>query len=276
MKVLRLTVAMLTVTAALYTCATAATVESRVDLDVKVATAHLWRGQILNDEAVIQPSVTITAGEWALNLWGTWDIDETTNSSARQRIDASLEYSWMKDNHILTPGMTAYIYHDAGYGQAENDTVEAFLEYTYLVIRPATQQESEKILLIPSLRINYDFGEIDGFYSSLTLQRSFGLVDDQMDLSLRMDIGMADESYAQAKFSYPATGTSTNGFTPDGAGLTDISITAETPIVLNETWSVTPSIKFMTLLDSDIKDAAEAAGEETEETSLAVTLSAQF
>lgn len=276
MKTFRLTTLVLTVLTVLCSGVTAATVESQVDLDVKVATAHLWRGQILNDKAVIQPSVTVTAGEWALNLWGTWDIDETTNSSARQRIDAGLEYSWMNDNHILTPGLTAYIYHDAGYGQEQDDTVEASLEYTYLVIQPGTQNKPEKLVLVPSLRINYDFGEIDGFYSSLTLQRSFDLVEEQMELSLRLEIGAANENYAQAKFSYPATGTSTNAFTPDGAGFTDITLTAETPIALNETWSVTPSLKFMTLLDSDIKDAAEAAGEETEETALAITVSAQF
>ncbi|MFC1461970.1 hypothetical protein ACFLQU_00050 [Verrucomicrobiota bacterium] len=275
MRTFRLTVVVLTVIAALCTAVTAATVESQVELDVKVATAHLWRGQILNDDSVIQPSLTVTAGDWALNLWGTWDIDATTNSSARQRIDTTIEYSWIRDNHILTPGLTAYVYHDATYAM-EDDTVEASLEYAYLVIKPATRTTPEEILLIPSITLNYDFGEINGLYSSVAFQRSFKLAEDQMTLNLRVDLGAADKKYANAKFSYAATGTSTNDFTPDSAGLIDLTLTASAPVALNERWSLTPSFKFMTLLDSDIKDAADAAGEETEETALSITISAEF
>ena len=255
--------------------ATAATVESEVEVDVKAATAHLWRGQVLNDEAVIQPSLTVRAGDWALNLWGTWDVDETTNSSARQRIDATLEYSFFKDNHILTPGITAYVYHDATYA-SEDDTVEASLEYAYAVMREATKTKPQEVLFIPSLTINYDFGDIDGFYSAISLRRSFELVENQMDLDLRVDLGAADKSYANAKFSYDVTGTSTNAFSPDGSAVIDLTLTASAPIALNEKWTITPSVKFMTLLDSDIEAAAKAAGKESEETALSISVSAVF
>lgn len=246
----------------------ALTLDAELYMDVKVVSAYVWRGEVFNDEAVIQPSVTFVASDWSLNVWGTWDLTDTTNSSARTRMDILLDYAFHRGVHVLKPGIIAYVYHDATYGP-KDDTFEVFLEYAIDV--PG----------LPSLTLNYDFGEIEGFYASLATRYEYELVKDRMDMSLRADVGAADKDYANAKFSFPKDASS-NGdpeefdFRPDQASLIDFTVSAGFPVRLGKHWSITPSVKYMTLLDSDIKDASRDAGYDTEETAFALTLSAGF
>lgn len=242
-------------------------VEADVEFDLKVASAYIWRGEIINDEAVIQPSITFSSEGWGLNIWGTWDLTDVTNSSARTRMDFMLDYTMVSGKHVLTPGIVAYIYHDATY-TPEDDTFEVFMKYALDVV------------LLPSLTVNYDFGEIEGIYASFAVGHGIELVKDRMDFEMRADVGVADKNYAKSKFTYPESSLLDSSieptFVPDDTSLIDLSVRADFPIILGKDMTLTPSIKYMTLLDSDIKDAVAAAGEDTDEVSFSLMLSMLF
>ena len=93
------------------------------DVDVKVTSSYAWRGEVINDEAAFQPSFTLDMAPFSFNLWGTWDMKHTTNSSERARINATIDVTFESDGNLFTPGMVAYVYHDDYLGRAK-DTFE--------------------------------------------------------------------------------------------------------------------------------------------------------
>ena len=242
-------------------------VDVDIRADLKVASSYVWRGEVINDEAVIQPSLTFASADWGFNVWGTWDLTDATNSSARTRMDFMLDYTIVSGKHMLRPGIVAYIFHDATYS-ASDDTFEVLMKYAL------------DVTLLPSLTVNYDFGEIEGIYASLALGHSFELIKDKMDIDLKMDIGVANEDYAKAKFTYPKSSILDSSieptFTPEDTSLIDLTVRAEFPLVFGQTCTFIPGVEYMTLLDSDIKDAAKDSGEDTHDISYSLMLSMTF
>ena len=51
--------------------AATAEVETSVAVDVPVLSAYVWRGQVLNDEAVAQPGLTAGIGGFTVNAWSS-------------------------------------------------------------------------------------------------------------------------------------------------------------------------------------------------------------
>ena len=47
-----------------------------VTLDVPVLSAYVWRGQLLVDDPVLQPSLTASKGGFAINWWGNFNLDD--------------------------------------------------------------------------------------------------------------------------------------------------------------------------------------------------------
>ena len=45
-------------------------------IDLPILSAYVWRGQVLNDEGVVQPSATISKGGFSLNYWQNFALTE--------------------------------------------------------------------------------------------------------------------------------------------------------------------------------------------------------
>lgn len=258
--------------------AQAAVMEVEAEADIRVATAHLWRGQVINDEACFQPSVTVFAGELMFNVWGTWDITDVTNRTAHTRVDVSLDYSYHVGRQLFNPGMIAYLYQDAP-GRESKDTFEAFLGYAL------------DVPLLPALTVYYDFGEIEGFYATASLAHSFELRKDQIDLDLSVCVGAGDEAYNQAVFGNGNGGDS--GAPESGpaaadieASVVDFTATAYLPITVPlseatreagvERLAVVPGVKYMSLIDSNLREAVKSAGGKESEVAGSLALMIRF
>jgi len=243
--------------------ARAVPVEMNFEADLKVTSSYLWRG-IVNEEVCAQPALIIRANEeYSLTTWGTWDLtDDETDSAEHTRMDVILDYAPTKDIHMGNFGVVAYIYRDTSAGRAQ-DTFEVYAGYTLDVVT------------LPSLRAYYDFSEIEGFYGTFSLAHSFELMKSRLWLDVKTSLGAADEAYNEAKFSYPAN-SDEKEFIPEGAGLVDSTTTVSLPIQINEQFMVAPSATYMTLLDSDIRDAADEFDEETDGFAGALTAIAYF
>ena len=53
---------------ALFPATATLALDGRVDLSVQ--SAYIWRGMVLNDEPVFQPSVTVWSGGFSASVWG--------------------------------------------------------------------------------------------------------------------------------------------------------------------------------------------------------------
>ena len=242
----------------------AATLDVDAEVDVTLATAHLWRGRVLSDDIAVQPSLTVTAGNISCNVWGNWDISGAHNSSEQTRVDTTLDYTHVHGCQIMSGGVTAYIYHDNAVDKSQ-DTFEAFLGYTL------------DVPLLPSLTVYHDFGEVDGVYASFGVAHSLELGEDGSALDVVLSVGGADEKYNRFMFSYPAnTATGVEAFVPEDAGLVDLTAKVSLPFMVEDRFQIMPGARYMMLIDSDIKQATKDAGEKADEAAATLSFTAFF
>ena len=76
------------------TAAAVAEIETSVAVDVPVVSAYVWRGQVLNDEAVAQPGLTGGIGGFSVNAWSSMDLTDNQDSSGEfDEMDWTVSYS---------------------------------------------------------------------------------------------------------------------------------------------------------------------------------------
>ena len=226
----------------------AAQVELEGEAEIAVNSAFVWRGEVINDEPVINPYIAFHNAGWKLSAWGSWNLTSVEDGTEDSRVDASLECSGECNRQLFSIGSVAYVYHDDDSG-GKKDTFEAFVGYRV------------DVPTLPSLTVYYDFGEIEGFYATFSLGHSFLLVEDRLALDVGASIGAADEEYAAAVFTIGENAnTGFPGFTPDQTSWVDMNGTVDLAIEIGEQFTLMPGFRYMRVVDSDIKDALEATG----------------
>ena len=98
--------------------------------------------------------------------------------------------------------------------------------------------------LSPSVTWYYDFDQVDGSYVAFGLSHSIELSEESpLALDLGLNIGWGDDDYNAAYWGV------------DDDGFNDLTLSAGLPIELGS-WTLTPSVNYVVLIDSDISDAA--------------------
>lgn len=225
--------------------------EVEVDIQPKVSSAFVWRGQILNDEWCFQPFVVFQGSNFALSAWGNWDLTSVSNATRNTRVDVTLDYSTMVRSQLLSAGLVAYIYRDSP-SVGPDDTFEVYVS------------DAVDVLLLPSLTLYYDFSDIKGFYGTFSLAHSFELVEETLNLDFKVSLGAGDSKHNEATFGYLEDPAAPELFDADQASLTDLSAAVSLPLCPREGLLIIPAIKYMTVLDSDLSDALERADEDTD------------
>ncbi len=236
------------------------------NVDLKVTSAYIWRGVVVNDEPCVQPAVIFSSDTWAFTVNGSWDLTKVEDSAGDTRVDTTLDYGWTSGKHMLRPGVVAYIYQDES-GSRSKDTFEVFTEYALDI--PA----------LPSLTVYYDFGEIGAFYTTLSISHDFNIIKDKFPVELRASVGAAEEKYNNAIFSFPADEEKgIEAFQPDKSSLVDLTLggSVTIPVSKDDNAQLVPGIKYMTLLDSEIKNGVKDAGEKASEIAYSLTYSFYF
>jgi hypothetical protein len=214
-------------------------------LDLPVLSAYVWRGQVLNDEAVLQPSLTVGKGGFAINWWGNLNLTDNVTGDEFEfsEHDIGISYSTVCEitGANLTAGVVNYDFPNQTFVTSEGntslyeDTVEAYIAAAF-----------SDVLLAPALTVYYDFKEADGFYGSLAI--SHGLeISEEASLVLGASIGASDSDWGS--FYYGDV----------DANFTDYSVSATLPYALNDSWTITPGIAYASLLN-DAEDAVDASG----------------
>ncbi len=210
-------------------------VEIAGDASVSYMGKYVWRGQLLNDDPVVQTSVGFQVGKLYLNLWGNMDTTEYNgNSGEFNEVDFTIDYS---------------------------DQITEFLGFSIGAIRydfPNTDFDATTEIyaglnldtfLSPSVTIYYDIDDYEGIYLSFGIGHSLAITE-----TLALDLG-ASMGWGNKKYN--------EGYWPSadgGSSLQDLTLTIALPIAMGN-WTLTPSLNYVTLMDSDIRDADDFATE---------------
>ena len=224
--------------------AAAAEIETGVAVDVPVVSAYVWRGQVLNDEAVVQPGLTGTIGGFSVNAWSSMDLTDNQDSSGEfDEMDWTVSYSRTVGKFELGAGVVQYTFPNSTLATEAADGTATVEDYPGTV--EVFASVGVDVPLAPALAVYYDVDEIEGLYAVASVGHSFELMD-KVGLDLKAALGFGDADYNAGYFGL------------DDAALNDLVLGAALPIAVTENLSLTPSLGYMLLPDSDLEDAAEA------------------
>jgi hypothetical protein len=227
-----------------------------VSLDTVWAERYIWRGIPLNEEYVLQPSFTVGASGFALNVWGSLDLsdwgasrkvgygDETGNVT-------ELDYtgSWsgtvLGDKLALGLGFANYTFpHQREIGAA--DTTEIF------------GKVGLNIPLSPSLTAFVDESNAEGSaYVSLDLGQSFDLwKQDDAAVALRLagHLGYSNQKFCRAYY----------GDTHLDSRFHDWLLSAALPITMTKGVTLTPAYTYTSLMTNELRQIVSDAGRHPE------------
>jgi hypothetical protein len=221
-----------------------------VALGVDVLGKYVWRGIVVADVTVAQPSLDITNGGFNANVWTSMDLEEqdgTDNERQFNEIDLTLCYSHDVGPVALTGGVVHYIFPNAGL-PAPGSTLKDG-DTTELIVGAGLAD----VPLAPTLTGYFDVDEAHGgAYLALGASHSFALELAELpsfstiDLSASLGWGTSDHN----DFYFGG---------PVGDGLVDFKASIGVPIDLGEKgdggWVLTPSLTYTGLIDSALRDA---------------------
>jgi hypothetical protein len=199
-----------------------------LDVGIDFYSKYIFRGQNLVDDWVMQPYASMGIEDFTLGVWGNVDMtnenDEEWNFT---EVDYTLDYS-----NRLTDGIgysLGYIYY--AFPQGSNDTYEFYGGLTF-----------DTCPMDPSITWYYDADEANGSYVAFAIGHSIELGDAPFGIDLGLNVGWADSSYNEYYW-----GVDDNGFN-------DLTVSVGLPMQIGG-WSLTPSVNYAYLLDSDIQDS---------------------
>ena len=170
----------------------AAAEKLEISASLDFCTDYVWRGLVINDTPVLQPSLTASlrmakVGAFSLNLWGNYDLTDANETKNRlSEIDYIASYAFPNGPFGLEVGIIHYTFPVT----TDEATTEAYVRAGY---------ELEAIPLTFSLGIYYDFDEIKGFYLLGKIESSITLIP-KLDLDLSFSTGYGDYAYVWKYF----------------------------------------------------------------------------
>ena len=206
---------------------------SGVSVETALMNKYIWRGIVVTGEPVIQPSVTTGFGGLSFNVWGNIDLSDGENYDLDlNEVDYTLDYSAELGVVGLSAGAIYYSFPNTGV----DGTTELYAGL------------SISSVLNPSITLYRDVQEAEGTYVSLGIAPSIPLEACNSSLDLSFSLGIGSDKHNS--FYYGAA----------GSAVSDFMLGLSMPFSLSGNTSLTPSIAFVNLVDSDIRDAQASDG----------------
>jgi hypothetical protein len=221
------------------------------EVSLPVRSAYVWRGQVINDEAVFQPELSVEKYGVGLGLWLNDNLTDNVGEAGDvDEADWTVYYTRDCGPVNATVGMTEYAYpHQSepllidpeigviSGGGSVPSTREVFVELT--------AAESIEWVCVPVLSLNYDFGQVDGLYGSLGVNTAIDLPGEGVSLEMAASLGLGFADYNAYYFGVDTT------------ALNDLTAGVAAPIQLTEEIVLKPGIEYTVLVDDEIRDAAD-------------------
>lgn len=196
---------------------------------------YVWRGLVVNDESVLQSSITVTkpvsqVGFLSLDVWGNFDLTDSIKTKGKfSEIDLTASYNHSLGLFELETGLIHYTFPNT----ATKSTSEVYFRGSYNL---------GTIPLAFSFSCYYDFEEIDGFYSALAIASEIDL-SNSFILALKLSAGYGGSNFNQGYFDF------------SGSSLVDCAASVVLRYTLSDSVSITAGVHYMQLLGSGLRDA---------------------
>lgn len=201
------------------------------DVTADIYGKYIWRGQNLNDDHAFQPGISMTIDKFTAGIWGSLDMTDYNGQSGEFiEYDYYLDYTTtIADGIDLSLGVIYY------YFPGGEDTTEVYWGFAF------------DLPLSPSVTVYHDVDEVEGAYVSFGVGHLFDKIaeiapDVPVGMEIGASVGWGSDSYNTAYWGAPA----------DDGALNDLAVSVAFPITLGD-WTVSPSLNYVTLLDSDIR-----------------------
>jgi uncharacterized protein (TIGR02001 family) len=222
-------------------------------LEVALASAYVWRGQVHNNDAVIQPQITLAQYGFSMNMWANYDLGANKDQvqSDVSEFDISFAYSLPIDVNemAIDVGLINYNYPDNGSteGDSNPSTTEVFISGTIL---------SFKDKFIPSITAYADIEEYPGVYVLFDLFVPYE-VSEYVSLAGGFTAGYGNTSYNDEVWA--------NGSGNFDAEFSDFSVYAVASYEVSDELTAAATLNYATLNGGSFEQAAAAAGYEADE-----------
>ena len=242
--------ALAAVTAFAVPAAHAEAVAGKGSFSTAFASRYVWRGQILSEGFVAQPSVGITLGGFGANLWTNVDLDnneEDDDGIVMNETDLTLNYTLPIGPVSVTGGLIHYDF-DGG------DTQEL-----YVTCALAT-------LLNPSLSLYYDIDDGDGGFAVLAVSQAVPAGPLSLTAGASVGFNLDDK----------AMGVNADGEKFTGLYYGEVSLATSIPLFGNVT--LDPRIAYSTALGDHGEHAIKAISVDGDENMLygSIAITAAF
>ena len=196
---------------------------------------YVWRGMVISNEPIVIPR--FSASYNGLTLDGCAVVVMTDDIVDPYRI---IKATWTAEYTIpvellpMTDLSVGYLYHTYP-TMGMNDTQEVFVK------------AAVDTILSPSAKVYWDVDEGGGLYCLAAIGHKVEIgevLGQELALGLSASVGFGDENYNEFKFG---AGT--------GSGFVDLLLGAAIPMDIGNGFTLTPSGKYMTVLDSDVRAA---------------------
>lgn len=151
-------------------------------LDLTASSEHVWRGQVLSEDAIFTPALSVSAGRATLSAAAVYDLE---NDREAGRIDLDAAYRVLFDYVNLEGGISSYSY--------PNSAAESTAELRLKASIP-------DFFIVPALSLYRDIDEHGGFYALLEIAHERE-ISEVLFLNLAASIGWADADYHTYYFS---------------------------------------------------------------------------
>jgi len=221
-----------------------------IALDAAVASQFNFRGMtnvdapVLQTEGAIDLPTKLETGFISVKTFVNWDLENDTgdawfpdgHAGEPSQIDVSAAYSETYRGVDFSSGIISYALQNgddfvkAPDGE-RGETKEIFVS----AARETVWQ------LVPSLRVHYDFDEVEGWYFNLGVSRDFP-INEEFLVDSRISLGYADDD--QADWLYGL----------EDGGLADLQFRAGLLYFMDLNTTITLGLNYSTIVDDDISD----------------------
>jgi hypothetical protein len=222
-------------------------------LDLAAASAYVWRGQVINAEAVCQPEISAQKGGWAFIVWANLDLTERAVEDAPQftEIDLTATYARQFGPVELVVGYSEYLY---PHQTLETETALDEEETESATQRGAAYPGTREVYLaadvpdwpvVPTVSVSKDIDEVGGYYFTAEMAYEQPLVADRLTLALKGSVGYANGAYNDFYFGV------------NREEWNDAEVGAELTWAVSDSLSLSVAARYSLLLADEIRSAAD-------------------
>jgi len=220
-------------------------------VSVPILSSYVWRGQVLNDKPVIQPSMSIGKYGFALSAWANYNLTDRVTGKSQQfsEVDLDANYTYNVGPVALKGGIVEYLFPNQQMIMPVNETLVVSTMPSSREVYGSVGMTDYSVgckafSISPLLGVNYDFEQVHGVYGNAGLSAKHELCD-QMTAGANASLGMASSSYNDYYFGV------------DKARLNDGNLGISATYSPVKSLSLTPAIQYTRLLDGDIRESAD-------------------